>query len=271
MPSLISGSSALCAPALNWRPGAIDWSPLMNATVEPALSSREELALQLADDLVVEGDVEVRVAVGDQAVVGDDRDSRLLRLVGDRRAGGLVERRDDDHVGAVGDRRLGLRHLPRRVALGVVGDHLRARRDLLHRSLEQRLVLVLEAVGAGRAGHQEGDLQALPLCRRCRPSCSSSPRPCRQPCRCSRSRRPTRSRRRPGRRPSMPSWRPTPRPIAGASPCVLSSVGVSGGAAGCVRVLRAPPAVRPRRRSDRRSSSPPRARPHRGRGDRGRA
>jgi hypothetical protein len=79
-------------------------------------------SLQLADSLVVEGHEVVELSVVDQRVVGDDSGVPCFGAVGDRRRGLGVHRRDDQHVGALGQRRLGLLDLTIGVLVGVVHE-----------------------------------------------------------------------------------------------------------------------------------------------------
>ena len=75
----------------------------------------ERAALHLADEFVVEGDVGVDRALG-EAVVGDDRDARVLGLLRRRRDGLGVHRVHQDHVHLVVDHLLELLALLVRVA-----------------------------------------------------------------------------------------------------------------------------------------------------------
>src|SRR5207302_159872 len=62
-------------------------------------------------------------------------------------SGGAVDGVEDEHAGAVGQRRLGLRLLLRRVLVGVAIDDLAAGAELLQPLLEERPVLGLVARG----------------------------------------------------------------------------------------------------------------------------
>ena len=111
--------------------------PLMTTKLPGVLDLQERLGLHLADELVVEGDVE-GLRILDQAVIGDDRDA-----VGDRRGDGRLDGRavlgeDDDDLGALRDQVLDVRRLR-------LGRRLRVVRDVraaagLDRRLEGRLV-----------------------------------------------------------------------------------------------------------------------------------
>ena len=82
----------------------------------------QRFGLQFADLFVVEGDVGVDFAVFDQAVVADHRDVLGVRLFGDRRRRFRVHRVEDQHFGALGQRRFRLALLFFGVAAGVAVD-----------------------------------------------------------------------------------------------------------------------------------------------------
>src|SRR5919109_1029954 len=90
-----------------------------------------------------------------EAVVLDDLDVRVLRVVDDRRAGAGVVAHEQDHAGAVCDRLFGLRLLLRRVALGV--DDVVVDACLLERLLEEAPVVGLPARRRRAVGEQHPD------------------------------------------------------------------------------------------------------------------
>ena len=100
-------SMTLCAPSLNSLALLSVGAPLIITMIRPGAVLlqllREALALQLADLLVVERDVVVDVGVGDQAVVADDRDLRLLGPGHDDAGGGRVDRVEHEHLRALRD------------------------------------------------------------------------------------------------------------------------------------------------------------------------
>ncbi len=120
------------------------------------------LALDGADVFVVEGGVRVDRALG-QTVVGDDRDTGVLRLPDSARDGLGVDRVDEEDVHLFGDHRVDLGVLGGRVLLGVGVEHLalaaREGGDLL---LDQRLVELLVARGLVLR-KQEADLDGVAL------------------------------------------------------------------------------------------------------------
>jgi len=59
--------------------------------------------LQLAHPFVVEADVQVEVAVANDAVVRDDRNAGIVREVDRLSHGSAVVRHDDQYVDSVGD------------------------------------------------------------------------------------------------------------------------------------------------------------------------
>ena len=94
-------------------PGVGRWSTRYRACSSPTLH-------------VVEADVEVEVAVADDAVVGDDGNAGVVRhadRLGHRRA---VVRHDHQHVDAVGDQLLDVADLHRVVAVGGENEDARA-------------------------------------------------------------------------------------------------------------------------------------------------
>src|SRR4051794_13245997 len=112
--------------------------------------------LQLADLDVVEGDVVVDGRLGDQAVVADHRDLRLVGAVDDRGGRRGVDRVEDEHLRALGERGLGLALLLGRVLIGVRVDDLAVRTELLGLVLEARAILGLVARRLG-LGQQQRD------------------------------------------------------------------------------------------------------------------
>jgi hypothetical protein len=91
----------------------------------PPLSFSRMLCLQLAHVLVVERHVQVELAVGDDAVIGDHRNARAaghFHPFGHRFA---VVRDDHDHVHLGGDQRFDVGDLPGVVAVGREHRHLR--------------------------------------------------------------------------------------------------------------------------------------------------
>jgi hypothetical protein len=97
----------------------------------------QALGLQLADFLVVEGDVVVdAVRVKDQAVVSDDRNTGGFGLVGDGTSGSRVNRVEHQHLGAVGEGGFGLGELGVGVLVGVAVDDLTSRAQLFELGLE---------------------------------------------------------------------------------------------------------------------------------------
>jgi hypothetical protein len=96
--------------------------------VDQAEPREQRRGLLHADVVVVERDVEVDVlGLADEAVVGDDRDalvSRVLQLAGERRA---VDRRDDQELRALGDHLVDLLGLGRDVVAGELQLDLVAR------------------------------------------------------------------------------------------------------------------------------------------------
>ncbi len=122
---------------------------------------RDVLALLLADLVAVEGSVVVQVVAVDQAVIRDDRHILGLRLRDDRRRGRAVERRDDQDAGALGQRRLSLRLLGRRVALRVRDVDRRARQVLLDRRDHIGMVGGFPPGGGGALREEEGDVFAI--------------------------------------------------------------------------------------------------------------
>ena len=59
--------------------------------------------LQLADFHVIEGEVQVEVAAGNQAIVGEDGDAGFVRLFHRTSHRGAVVRDDDEGIDAAGD------------------------------------------------------------------------------------------------------------------------------------------------------------------------
>ena len=103
----------MCAPFLNWAAFGSVGAPLI-ITIVPGVGRaglvervEQGLALQLADLLVVEGDVVVNRAAG-ETVVGDHRDVLGLGLVDDACGRLGVDRVEDQDVDALGQHRLGL-------------------------------------------------------------------------------------------------------------------------------------------------------------------
>src|SRR5215211_2288055 len=114
------------------------------------------LALQNADLLALERDVDVADAADDLAVVLDDLCALRLRRLLDRERGAEVERDEHDDLGAVREALVGLRALLLSVTVGVgdrVGDPC-----LLGSSHECRTVLRLPADRCLRVGEQETDV-----------------------------------------------------------------------------------------------------------------
>ena len=159
-----AASNPLWAPALNRAALGSAGSPLIMMIGPLALPSSfsffgQRFGLQFADFFVVEGDVGVDFAVFDQAVVADHRHVLGLRLFGDRRRRFRVHRVDDEHFGALGQRRFGLALLLFGVAAGVAVDDFAVFAQFFDRFFE-----VGPVVGfvAGRLvfRQQEGDLGA---------------------------------------------------------------------------------------------------------------
>ena len=96
-------------------------------------------------------------------VVGDDLDVLAMRLLDQRRRGARIDGVEHDHFGPLGDRRIELLLLERRVGIGVLVDHRAGRAELCHLRLEAREIALLVA-GGRLVGHQEchrGVLRAL--------------------------------------------------------------------------------------------------------------
>ena len=89
------------------------------------------------------------VRVQEQPVVGDDRHALGLGLVGDGGGPGRVHGVENQHPGAVGERRLGLGELTPGVLIGVAVDDRHVRSELLHLALEVRAIGRLVAGGLG--------------------------------------------------------------------------------------------------------------------------
>ena len=119
----------------------------------------ESLTLELADLLVVERHVVVRVALEREAVVVDDLDALRLGVGRDRRAGAGVEVHEQEHLRAVRDRLLGLLLLGGLVALGVRDGVLHAGR--VERLLEERPVDRLPPDRGLGVRQQHGDAAGL--------------------------------------------------------------------------------------------------------------
>ena len=140
------------------------WPPFSSATTGllPYVPVRLEagddaLALQHADGLAVERDVDRGLAARDLAVVLDDLGARLGgALDRERRAG--VERDEDDDLGAVREALVGLRLLLLRITVGVV-DHVRDA-GLLEGGDERRAILGLPAHRRLRVRQQDADVRA---------------------------------------------------------------------------------------------------------------
>src|SRR4051812_31304390 len=120
----------------------------------------ERLRLQLADLHVVERHVVADRCAGDEPVVGHDRHAGLLGAVDDADGRLGVDGVEHEHLGAVGDRRLGLLLLAGRILVGVGVVDLAVRAEGLDLGGEQRAVVLLVARGLGLR-EQEGDLAAL--------------------------------------------------------------------------------------------------------------
>ena len=119
----------------------------------------QRVGLQLTDLGVV-----VRVVVGDALtgdlpIVGEDRDVLGVGRGDDRPGGGGVHRVQHHHLGAVGQRRLGLLLLLGGVLVRVRVEDLAVRAKLLDLGLEQRAVLRL-VPSVLRLGQQQRDLAA---------------------------------------------------------------------------------------------------------------
>ena len=84
----------------------------------------ERRRLQGAHQLVVERDVVGEIAPGDEAVVGDHRHALGVRRCDDRHGRVRVDRIEDEHLGARGERRLGLLLLLRGILVGIGVEHL---------------------------------------------------------------------------------------------------------------------------------------------------
>ena len=105
---------------------AVDADEALFSAAHFGESLGDELALQLADADVVEGHVEVEVAVFDEAVVGDDGDAGVVRELHGLSHGVAIVRGDDDDLDAFGDERLHVGHLADVVAVRALHFDLRA-------------------------------------------------------------------------------------------------------------------------------------------------
>src|SRR4029077_3269663 len=122
---------------------------------------RQRFGLQFADFDVVEGDVGVDFAVFDQPVITDHRHVLSLRLFGDRRRRLGVHRVDDEHFGALGQRRFGLALLLGGVAASVVVEDFAVFALFFDGLFEIRPVVGLVARGFV-FGKKKGDLRPTP-------------------------------------------------------------------------------------------------------------
>ncbi len=151
------------------------------------------LALLLADLGAVELGVGGEIRVQDQPVIADHRDVGLLRAGDHPRRRGRVDRVEDDHVDALGDRGLDLRLLLGRVLVGVLVEDVAVRAELLRPSARTA------ACPGSRSAPSASPAAGRRSCR-CRPSCR---------CRCRRRRSP--------HAPSVERQRRNRRPRAAAS------------------------------------------------------
>jgi hypothetical protein len=119
----------------------------------------ERRALQLADSHVVERDVVVDRAAR-ETVVRDDRHVLRLGLADDRLRGLAVDWIEHEHLRALGQHRLRLRLLLRRVLVRVRVEQLAVRAERLQLLLEIRVVEGLVA-GRLRLRQQQADRAAL--------------------------------------------------------------------------------------------------------------
>ena len=121
----------------------------------------EPLALEDAHGPAVERDVDRGDAALGLAVVVDRRNALRLRGLLDRRRRARIERDLDDHLGAVTEALVGLRHLLLRVLVGVV--ELGTDTSRLERSLQRRGVVMHPPDRGCRVGQQDADVAARGL------------------------------------------------------------------------------------------------------------
>ena len=134
-------------------PSIIRMPPSPGATPSALSLSTSAVALQLADLLVVVRDREGDVGALDQAVVGDDGHVLRLRRRHDAGRCDSVVRVDDEHLDALGEHRLRLLQLLRRIRTRVRVQELALGAELLQRLGEVRLVLFFVPQG-GDFGEQ---------------------------------------------------------------------------------------------------------------------
>ena len=137
----------------------------------------QRIGLDHADAEIVEGGVVVDVrGLLDQAVIGDDDDAGIRRLLQRVRQGGAVDRGDDQRLRALGDFVLQLRELVRNVVLRILQV------DGVAQGLELGLdgVAVIDPALRRLGRHQDAD-QALVLCLRRIASWPTGQAPMRRP------------------------------------------------------------------------------------------
>ncbi|OPZ69836.1 MAG: hypothetical protein BWY81_00248 [Firmicutes bacterium ADurb.Bin467] len=126
--------------------------------VEHAEARQERCRLQFADrDRVERREVVDVRCVHEQAVVRDDDDAQLLRVLEHVREGRSVDRGDDERVDALRQHVLDLRDLRVNVVLGVLQVALVAQR--LEAGLQ--VVAVVNPAFAGPRGHRDADPAGL--------------------------------------------------------------------------------------------------------------
>ena len=77
----------------------------------------KKLGLQLAHFLVVESHIKIEVAIGDQPIIGEHRNSRVMCHVDGFRHRTAVMRNNDKHIDAPADQCLDLADLTRVIAV----------------------------------------------------------------------------------------------------------------------------------------------------------
>ena len=116
-----------------------------------------EAGLCLSDFHVVEGNVQIEIAIRDQPVVRDDRGVRLVRQVHGRRHGARVVRDDHQDIDAAAQKRLNVRYLTGVITVRGLHEHLRA---AVFRGLDEQVAVPLPA-GLFERIHGEPDHDPL--------------------------------------------------------------------------------------------------------------